>query len=412
MDTKDFVKKIRELDKYISKHSKKTDLTYETLESDAKQYWLKPIQELVDSNRNFIVSNLPEIRKYMTTSHRKFISPLFDFYINNVRYNSFPFDNIKEYRFKKLIRSIKELHRADEMQTYIDDFRTFIEHKDRYMFKKLFRPHHPLYYILNDIEASTASIEVEAQRTIQGLNPFLSFPQNKNTKDLQFALALAAGIPVQKLMSLKQVEPAGTWSIRFIDEEDEEGDLTLVYDSEKWARAFKYLKSCNTTKAQASQALSDVPLYMLGWALSYKQIPDFHQALIHHFHKENESLPAFIVKGEADLSAIISQYTQNTDQLLQEAEKNHPGIRAVVDEVAGNPEVKVTVLAIRDLLKVNQVTAQSINDSLNSIFAPLERRPSRSEKYPSKDLKKPPSSARKTQSKVIHLNSNQDLKRE
>lgn len=396
MTVKDFMDKVKELDSTLKRLTQSENDPSEARETAIRSFWLKPLHSLIRDNVDFVKSNMAEIRKQEKRLHARFICPLFTAYIQSLTFKKFPY-TVREEDYKKLLRSINSSESAEDIQAIADKFKhDHIDWKHNYTFKKIFRPHHPLHYMLAELEVT----EVNSDRVIAGLNPYITFPQNKTTKDLQFALAMAAGLPVQKLMSISIAIPKPEWNIDYVTDSQEKGTLQLLHDPDKWHRAFEFLRACETTKAQASQAFSDVPLFMIGLPLPYKEIPDLHAALCKHFHKTEEDSTSFKVSGSNNLQDLIDQYNSSTTQELQKEMASLPEIASVMEKVIAEPGFKVTVSSIRELPgtaspRITRPVAEKIDAALERIYGPLERRPSRREKYAPEDRKKASPGAKK-----------------
>ncbi|MDQ3232810.1 MAG: hypothetical protein M3Q07_13415 [Pseudobdellovibrionaceae bacterium] len=392
---KSFVDDIKALDKKLMKIlPDNTSSNFEIYQEICNESWIKPIKELAETNRQAIEKDFDAAHQHIQKSYKNYISPLFAAYLSQLTYDTFPYPyHIPEKAYKAFIQKIRRAKTPDKMQEAIENFRkTQLEPSKEYMFRKLFRPYHPIHYLLEEIESAIDNtFVVDAERVIFGLCPYLRFPQNKNTKELQFALGFSAGISMLELMRIDEVTKINKWTIQYSTEK-EKVKVQLLFKASEWIRAFTYLQSCQLIQKQARQSLTEIPQYMIEIAMSYKFIPAMYSALAEHFHGDRAA-PAvkntkttITVTGNNDLNALIDTYQDVHNSLFQEKLAALPETvrdRALLmaKKVLEDPTLKVSIRTIKETADVQKVTAaQEINDLFWNVYKPLEQRPTRREK--------------------------------
>jgi hypothetical protein len=390
--TKAFLDEIKALDKSLLKNAPAMEsIDFETYQILCDKIWLDPMKSLIEENLEAIKKELPDVQKSIQKTYKSYISPLFSTYLSQLTYDDFPYE-VSEKDYKALIQKIKKAKTPDQIHEVAEEFRKghIIEGK-QYTFRKLFRPYHPIFYFLQDIEKTVdLTFNVNAKRVVNGLCPYLLFPQNKNTKELQFALAFSAGVAMVELMNMRDVKKAGKWSIEYSTDAGEKANAELLFRANEWIRAFEFLQACELSPNQAKQSLTEIPLYLIGIPLSNKLIPAMHAALVRHFHGEKaapeiQTKTNIKISGEDNLDVLIEAYAKSCKATFKEklaaAPENVQEKSISMDKkIQDDPTMKLALRTIQEETGAKVAESQQVNDLFWETYAPLELRPTRVQK--------------------------------
>lgn len=386
-------------------------LDYKAVEGFFKTQWKPRLENYLQSIKPSAKELERLLESVVKTYGAPYFSPLYRSYFKNTQFSdtdqnaaNFSYSSWSKKDYDTLLNELNSSKTHEEIEETILQYqsRENVADGSFYHINTRFRPRHPVYYMLLNIQNSQKTLHLDVDKLIPRLNDHIVGIKNKNIQSYMLALSIASGLKAEIIAPRKETQetPAyrgirdinktGTYTITYKidgDKNKKEHTAFLLCRSADFFDAMQFVRSIeyndNPLKHPRSETIEDLGLD--SGEFSYRALEATHAAICEYFfantksyieYREHYKVPktkySFEIIGNSNLTKILQDdFDRRTMNLEREksllSPKDLSKLERVFEMMKSNPGWTPTVANIKGEFGGTSESAMKITNAIASL---------------------------------------------